>query len=189
MEACWHQNRRKIYAICEKRFFKKSCSRCSGGLIFEVLGVEVGSKHPSKNDQKMESRWEDILASIFNGFWLIFGRKLGRKMEPRSIQEGTEKAMEKWKAPRWPGDPNFEKGLPQGVFLGWVGLQAGFHWGPLQTGAILGAYGALATDWEGTRTTEQQSRYKEYMSSVIGTDAYANVQILAGACKNNAGIP
>ena len=27
-------------------------------------------------------------------------------MEPRSIQEGIEKAMKKWKAPRWPQDAN-----------------------------------------------------------------------------------
>jgi len=34
MEASWHQNRTKIDAKCEKRFFEKSCSPCSGGLIF-----------------------------------------------------------------------------------------------------------------------------------------------------------
>ena len=51
----------------------------------------------------MESRWEGILASIFNGFWWIFGSKLGGKMEPRSIQEGIEKAMEKWIASREEG--------------------------------------------------------------------------------------
>ena len=54
----------------------------------------------------MESRWEGILASIFCGFWWIFGGKLGRKMEPRSIQEGIEKAMEKWIASRWPKSRN-----------------------------------------------------------------------------------
>ena len=31
-------------------FFEKSCSRCSGGSIFEILGVEVGSKHRPKID-------------------------------------------------------------------------------------------------------------------------------------------
>ena len=68
MEPSWHQNRLKIDANCEKRFFEKSCSRCSGGSIFEILGVEVGSKNQSKIDQKMKSRWEGILASIFLGF-------------------------------------------------------------------------------------------------------------------------
>ena len=43
----------------------------------------------------MELRWEGILGSIFNGFWWIFGSKLGGKMEPRSIQKGIEKTMEK----------------------------------------------------------------------------------------------
>ena len=43
----------------------------------------------------MKSRWEGILASNFNGFGLIFGGKLRLKMEPRSIQKGIEKTMEK----------------------------------------------------------------------------------------------
>ena len=55
-----------------------------------------------KIDQKMESRWEGILASLFNGFWWSFGGKLGWKMEPRSIQEAIEKGKEKWIASRWP---------------------------------------------------------------------------------------
>ena len=65
MEASWHQNRSKIDVKCEKRFFEKSCSRCSGGSIFKVLGVQVGSKNPSKIDQKMKSTWEGILEPIF----------------------------------------------------------------------------------------------------------------------------
>ena len=69
-----------------------------------VRGVQVGSKNRSKIDQKMRSRWEGILVSIFSGFLWIFGGKLGGKMEPRSTQEGIEKAMEKWKAPKWPQD-------------------------------------------------------------------------------------
>ena len=75
-------------------------------MILKVQGIEVGNKNRCKIDQKMESRWEGILASIFNGFWWIFGGKVGRKMEPKSIQEGIEKAMEKWKAPRSPQDAN-----------------------------------------------------------------------------------
>ena len=74
-------------------FFDKSCARCSGGLIREVLGVEVGSKNQSKNDQKMKSTWEGILASIFDGFWWIWGSKLGVKLEPRGIKNGIEKTM------------------------------------------------------------------------------------------------
>ena len=43
----------------------------------------------------MKSRWDGILTSIFDGFWWIVGGKLGRKMEPRSIQEGIEKTIKK----------------------------------------------------------------------------------------------
>ena len=68
LEGFWHQNRSKIDANCEKRFFEKSCSRCSGGSIFEILGVEVGSKNRLKIDQKTESKMDGILASIFLGF-------------------------------------------------------------------------------------------------------------------------
>ena len=39
---------------------------------------------------------------VFGEFWWILGSKLGRKMEPKSIQKGIEKTMKKWKAPRWP---------------------------------------------------------------------------------------
>ena len=73
-------------------------------MILEVLGVQVGAKNRSKIDQKLKPKMDCLLASIFNGFWWIFGGMLGGKMEPRSIQEGIEKAMEKWKAPRWPED-------------------------------------------------------------------------------------
>ena len=45
MEPSWYQNQSKFDANCEMRFFEKSCSRCSGGSIFEILGVEVGSKN------------------------------------------------------------------------------------------------------------------------------------------------
>ena len=45
MEACWHQTQSKIDVNFERRFFEKSCSRCSGGSIFQVRGVEVGSKN------------------------------------------------------------------------------------------------------------------------------------------------
>ena len=81
MEPSWHQNRSKIDANCEVRFFEKSCSRCSGGSIFEILGVEVGSKNRLKIDQKMKSTREGILASIFDRFWWILGAKLGAKIE------------------------------------------------------------------------------------------------------------
>ena len=42
----------------------------------------------------MESRWECILASIFNGFWWIFGGKLGGKIEPRQDKTGQDRARQ-----------------------------------------------------------------------------------------------
>ena len=42
----------------------------------------------------MESRWVGILASIFIGFWWIFGRKLGRKIEPRQDKTGQDRARQ-----------------------------------------------------------------------------------------------
>ena len=91
MEASWHQNRSKIDACCETRFFANSCSPCSGGSKNGVQGVQVGSKNRSKIDQKMKSRWEGILASIFHRFWSIFGASWGRK----SSQDRSKKASKK----------------------------------------------------------------------------------------------
>ena len=59
-----------------------------------MFGVQVGSKHRSTIDQKRESRWEGILASIFNGFCLILGGKLGRKIEPRQDKTGQDRARQ-----------------------------------------------------------------------------------------------
>ena len=42
----------------------------------------------------MESRWEGILASIFNGFWWIFGGKLEGKIEPRQDKTGQDRARQ-----------------------------------------------------------------------------------------------
>jgi len=69
MELNWHQHRSKIDGNCEVRFFEKSCSGCSLGSIFVILGVEVGSKKRLKIDEKTESKMDGILASVFLGFW------------------------------------------------------------------------------------------------------------------------
>ena len=63
--------------------------------FFKVQVVQVGIKIRAKIDQKMRSRWEGLLASIFNGFWWILGGKLGGKIEPRGIKNGIEKTMKK----------------------------------------------------------------------------------------------
>ena len=95
MEASWHQNRSKIDACCETRFFAKSCSPCSGGSKNGVQGVQVGSKNRSKIDQNLKSKMGCLLASIFDAFWSFFGGKLARKIEPRSIQNRSQKASKK----------------------------------------------------------------------------------------------
>ena len=43
----------------------------------------------------MESRWEGILASIFNGFWWILGAKLGPSWEGKSSQDRPRQAKTK----------------------------------------------------------------------------------------------
>ena len=95
MEACWHQNRLKIDANLEERFFEKSYSRCSGGSIFQVRGVQVGGKNRSKIDQKRRSRWEGILASIFLwilvDFWRQVGEENGAKIDPRRHRKNDGK--------------------------------------------------------------------------------------------------
>ena len=43
----------------------------------------------------MKSTWEGILASIFDGFWWIWGGKMGGEIEPRGIKNGIGKTMKK----------------------------------------------------------------------------------------------
>ena len=95
MEASWHQNRSKIDACCETRFFAKSCSPCSGASKNGVQGVQVGSKNRAKIDQNLKSKMGCLLASIFYAFWSFFGGNLGRKIEPRSIKNRSKKASKK----------------------------------------------------------------------------------------------
>ena len=61
----------------------------------------------------MKPTWEGILASIFNGFWLILGGKLGGKIEPRSLQNGIEKTMKKRRATRWQKSRNKKLQRPE----------------------------------------------------------------------------
>ena len=62
------------------------------GLDFRGSGGRNWEQNPSKNDQKMKSTWEGILASIFNGFWLILGNKLGPSWEGKSSQDRPRQA-------------------------------------------------------------------------------------------------
>ena len=88
----------KSVSTSKGRFCKKCGKNNENSLFFEVLGVEVGSQIRSKIDQKLKSKLECLLASIFDGFWWILGGKLGRKIGPRAIKNGTEKRMKKWEA-------------------------------------------------------------------------------------------
>ena len=79
----------------ELRFFKKPCFSFRKNKFFEIKWVQVESQSRPKIDEKTESKMDGILASIFLGFWLILGGKLGRKPEPRSTQKGIEKRCKK----------------------------------------------------------------------------------------------
>ena len=60
-----------------------------------VQGVQVGNKNRPKIDQKMESKIECILASIFNRSWSIFGAKLGWEIDQKMVPKSAEKKMQK----------------------------------------------------------------------------------------------
>ena len=59
--------------------------------------VQVESQNQPKIDQKMESKMECILASIFERFCWILGAKLGGKIDQKSIKNHIEKTMQKTK--------------------------------------------------------------------------------------------
>ena len=61
------------------------------GAIWVDFGRQVGFESQRKIDQKSNSTWEGILASIFERFCWILGGKLGSKIEQKSIQKGIEK--------------------------------------------------------------------------------------------------
>ena len=88
----WDQ---KSMLTSKGRFYKSTYKTNRILMIFEVRGVEKSIKNLSKIDQKMKSTWDGILASIFHRFWWILGAKLGGKIEPRSMQKGIEKTIEK----------------------------------------------------------------------------------------------
>ena len=59
-------------------------------------------QNPTKINPKIESKMECISASIFDGFWWLFGAKLGWKIKPKWIKNGIVKTMQRRKAARWP---------------------------------------------------------------------------------------
>ena len=61
----------------------------------QVRGVQVGSQNRSKIDRNLKSKIERLLASIFRGFWRVWGGKLGGKIEPWSTKNRCQKSIEK----------------------------------------------------------------------------------------------
>ena len=52
-------------------------------MILKVQGTEVGSKNQSKIHEKMKSRWEGVLGSVFHRFWWVWKAKLAGQTELR----------------------------------------------------------------------------------------------------------
>ena len=96
LEAKWRHVGTKIdqksMPTWKSDFLKKPCFSLGKTMILRVQGAEVGSKNRSKIDKKMESRWEDILGSVFSGFWWIFGAKLGGKNPAKTGQDRPRQA-------------------------------------------------------------------------------------------------
>ena len=61
----------------------------------EVRGGQVGSQKRSKIDRNLKSKIERLRASNFQGFWKVWGGKLGGKIEPRSTKNRCQKSIEK----------------------------------------------------------------------------------------------
>ena len=59
---------KKSMPTSKSDFLTKRSFTLGKTMIWRIQGIEVGDKNRSKIDQKMESRWEGILGSIFNGF-------------------------------------------------------------------------------------------------------------------------
>ena len=67
-------------------------------MILKVQGTEVGSKNQSKIHEKMKSRWEGVLGSVFHRFWWVWKAKLAGQTElgegqntPWQAKEGLNK--------------------------------------------------------------------------------------------------
>ena len=79
-------------------FLKKPHFSPGKTVILKVPEVEVGSKNRSKIDQELKSRWEGILASIFERFWWIlggFGSQVGEENRAKSDQKSILKNLKK----------------------------------------------------------------------------------------------
>ena len=89
------QINQKSMTLAKNEFLKNHCFASGKNTILKVRGVQVGSKNRLKIDQKRNSTWEGILASIFDGFWWISGVKLGSKINQKTIKNGKNDANKK----------------------------------------------------------------------------------------------
>ena len=79
--------------LTSKGRFCKNTYKTNGILmIFEVREVETSIKNRSKIDQKMESKMECLLASIFDRFLINFGRFWEASWDAKSIKNRLKKA-------------------------------------------------------------------------------------------------
>ena len=83
MEACWHQNRSKIDANLEERFFEKTLFFLRKNHDFEGSG---GSKLEVKNDQKSIKSRVRMGRHLGIGFYWILGGFLEPSWEAKSLK-------------------------------------------------------------------------------------------------------
>ena len=85
----WDQ---KSMLTSKGRFCKNTYKTNRILMIFEVREVEKSIKNLSKIDQKMESKMECLLASIFDRFLINFGRFWEASWDAKSIKNRLKKA-------------------------------------------------------------------------------------------------
>ena len=85
----WDQ---KLMLTSKGRFCKNTYKTNRILMIFEVREVEKSIKNRSKIDQKMESKMECLLASIFDRFLINFGRFWEASWDAKSITNRLKKA-------------------------------------------------------------------------------------------------
>ena len=90
----------------------------------EVRGVQVGSQNRSKIDRNLKSKIERLLASIFRGFWRVWGGKLEGKSSQDRPKIDAKKASKKW----W--ENKRKKSNPVSWGLGRA-MELGGSWDPL----------------------------------------------------------
>ena len=98
MEPSLHQNGIKNRCSLERMIFLKSCSGCSGGSIFQDLGVQVGSKQPIKHRSKNGVQDGMHLGIDFFMILLDLGCQVGRGNRSKICQKSHRKNDAKNKA-------------------------------------------------------------------------------------------